>query len=121
MAFYDKERFAYDMDFLKKKSDEYSVGFYSVYLMKFVYFAGQKDPELEREISRIQNLFSGQNFFLKSKVNEISPPRELEKEYMYTMDGLPHVDTTQSQCAKIEIWYELTAGAESPKKMCTVS
>jgi hypothetical protein len=115
MAFYDKERFAYDMDFLKKKSDEYSVGFYSVYLMKLVYFAGQKDPELEREITRIQNLFSGRNFLLESKVDEIYPPRELEKEDKYTMDSLSHT------CAEVEIWYELMPVAESPKKMCTVS
>jgi len=121
MAFYDKELFDYDIDFLKKKFDEFSIGFYSVHLMKIVYFIDEKDRRLAQEISRVQDNFSAPRFFIRSDVEEIFPPRQVQQEYVYAMDGLPHVDITQSRCEKIEIQHRLTAGAETPQQRCTIS
>jgi len=121
MAFYNKELFAYDINFLKKKFDEFSIGFYSVYLMKLVYFIDEKDRRLAQEIYRVQANFSAPRFFLRSDEEETFPPRQVEQGYVYAMDGLPHVDVTQSRCEKINIQNRLTAGAETPRQRCTIS
>ena len=121
MAFYDKELFAYDLNFLKRKFDEFFIGFYSAYLMILVFFIDEKDRRLAQEIYRVQANFSAPRFFLRSDEEEMFHPRQVEQEYVYAMDGLPHVDVTQSRCEKIKIQNRLTAGAETPRQRCTIS
>ena len=106
MAFYDKELFAYDINFLKKKFDEFSIAFYSVYLMKLVYTINNNDRVLAQEIYRVYSNFSAPCFFLSSDEEEIFPRGQTEQE---------------SQCEKIKIQNRLTARVETPRQRCTIS
>ena len=72
MAFYDKERFPHNINFLKKKYDEFSIAMMSIILLKLVYFSRSFDnAKLEYEIRRIQDNFSSPNFFMKFEYEEV--------------------------------------------------
>ena len=72
MAFYDKERFPHNINFLKKKYDEFSIAVMSIMLLKLVNFShSYDDAKLEHEIRRLQDNFSSPKFFLKFEYEEV--------------------------------------------------